>query len=154
MTIKRRHIGWAVLLSILLIGAYSLYRTSEGIRNAYAVWWVADMVIEHMEANSGEWPAGWDDLRDDYQTCIESSGQPWSFEELSRRVVVDWDTDPQQLLRNAAESETATFHVIRLSDGSSAHWKTLEPNQLILEHLRSQKSESDEQPVRLDNADE
>jgi hypothetical protein len=95
------------------------------------------MVVMHMQANDGQWPANWDDLRDDYQTCVERSGKPWTFTELSQRVVVDWEADPHQLLKQSMGHETAPFRVITLSDGTTSHWDSHEPNQIVFDYLLS-----------------
>ena len=107
------------------------------MHNSYAVWWVANMVVEHMKANNNQWPKNWDELRDDYQTRTERSGEPWSFEELAGRTNIDWQTDPADLLVKSGDHQTAQFRVITLSDGTDSHWQGREPNQIILKYLRS-----------------
>lgn len=137
----------ALVVVALLVGGYSLYRFNESIRNAYCAWWVADMVVGHMEANEGKWPTNWDDLRDDYLTAVKRSGQPWSFAELSQRVVINWAAEPAQLLKQSAGQEWAAFKVITLSDGTTIRWGIHEPNQIILEYLRSARnSNANEHP--------
>ena len=126
---------------LLLVGGYYLHRLNQGIRNSYAVWWVADMVVEHMKANDDLWPKNWDDLRDDYQTCTERSGQPWSFDELSSRTQIDWQAVPTDLLTQSDGHQGAQFRVITLTDGTNSHWQSSEPNQIILEYLRSNISD-------------
>jgi len=112
---------------------------NSGIRGSYAVWWVADMCIEHMKANDGDWPQSWDDLRDDYQTCVARSGQPWTFDELSSRVEVDWDASPIELLPMAGDS-AVDLRVIWLRNGSDVHWSGREPNTMILDYLKSRSN--------------
>jgi hypothetical protein len=133
---RKTQIGCAVLVAILIGSGYGFLRIDQAIRNAYACSWVAQMVVEHMKGNSGRWPSSWDDLRDDYQTCVTRSGQPWSFAELSRRVDVDWQADPDHLLNDSKGVDHAGFRVITLSDGTAVHWEKSEPNQIVLEYLR------------------
>jgi hypothetical protein len=116
-------------------GIWMVGHMSAVIRNSYAVWWVADMVVEHMKANGDEWPNGWDDLHDDYQTCVNRAGQPWTFEELSNRVRVDWSANPMELRKALRESAKPRFRVIWLSDGMETHWQGAEPNQIIADYL-------------------
>lgn len=149
--ITRESIVWSAITALLLLSSYSLYRVHEAVLNSYAVWWVADMVVEHLKANDGQWPADWDDLRKDYRTCVAQSGQPWTFDQLSERVVVDWDVRPDKLLAMSQGENSASFKVITLSDGTSSHWETREPNQIILDYLRSttgpsRASSASEQP--------
>jgi len=109
----------------------------QTLDDSYAVWWVADMCVEHMTKNNGDWPRNWDDLRDDYQTCVARSGHPWSFDELSGRVEIDWDADPHLLASLADGSGIRDFRVIWLRNGSEAHWEGYEPNQIVLDYIRS-----------------
>ena len=130
-----------VLLAVVIGGGFLLYReVSNGIHNRYAVWWVADMVVEHMEANDGRWPQRWEDLLDDYETCVARSGRPWTFEELRSRVVVDWQADPAQLTAVARQADAPSFRIIWLADGSSSHYQDHEPNQIVCDYLRTKKS--------------
>ncbi len=129
----------AVVCVLLVGGGYFAYRVYDTVPNAYAVWWVADMVIEHMEANGGRWPSGWDDLADDYEICTARSGRPWTLEDLRGRVNVDWDADPNVLSQVKDSGQEKPFRVIWLKDGSDAHWARREPNRLILKYLQKPK---------------
>lgn len=119
---------------------------SQKTRNAYAVWWVGDMVVEHMESNQGKWPTNWEELRDDYQTCAKRSGQPWRFDDLKRRVTIDWEVDPQILISHQ-DSGQPEFRVIYLTDGSDTHWQNKEPNQMVLDYLIARTKETKSNPT-------
>lgn len=97
------------------------------MNNAYAQQWAGMMVITHLGANEFSWPAGWDDLEDDYEILRESS---WgmSFEEIKNRVEIDWEIEN---LRVSLEDRVA----IKLRDGNTTHWSNKEPNTLVLEFL-------------------
>ena len=114
--------------------AFYAINVNHSVRNSYAAWWVANMVVEHMQANHGRWPNNWDDLRDDYQTCVKRSGRPWQFDELKRRVKIDWNANPDDLIRKHADSEVE-FRVIWLADGTRSHWAGREPNQIVLDYF-------------------
>jgi hypothetical protein len=135
-----RRIGLKLVAGFFIVATglviWTVHSALEGVRNAYAVWWVADMVVEHLEANDGEWPQNWDDLRDDYQTCVNRSGQPWSFEELRSRVVVDWYAKPSELAALANRGSDPPFRVIWLTDGSNNYWEHNEPNKIIADYLK------------------
>ncbi len=126
-----------VLLVLVAGAAWTVHHALEGVHNAYAVWWVADMTILHMEANQGQWPHGWDDLIDDYETMTVSFGRPWTFDELRRRVIIDWKADPVQLASAAKRGER--FRVIWLADGSNNHYSGHEPNEKLAIFFRDQK---------------
>ena len=119
----------------IIVGVVSMYfhHVNRTTRNAYAQWWVADMVIEHLDANNSDWPTNWEDLRDDYDVCVAKSGQPWSFEELKRRVFVNWEINSSEL----ANEITNGNHVelITLRDGTLSQWEGRDPNQMIVDYF-------------------
>ncbi len=119
---------WWVWAILAYVAVETLYR------DAYAVSWVAGMVTQHLEANNEEWPRCWEDLRDDYEVAALASGRPWSFEELTWRVNVDWRADTEQLTNVLSRGER--LRVIWLRDGLIAYWGREEPNQIIGEYLR------------------
>ncbi|HAU37543.1 MAG TPA: hypothetical protein DCX07_07465 [Phycisphaerales bacterium] len=133
-----------LLAAVLCAGTFFVIAIRHCLKitvpNAYAVWWVADMVIEHMEANDGAWPSGWNDLRDDYEWCTKKAGRSWTFEELRSRVEVDWSADPSRLLKTAPQFQDKPFRVIWLRDGSNAYWAAHEPNTMILEYLKDRSA--------------
>jgi len=125
-----------VLAALVVITGYSVYSVNQNIRNSYAVWWVADMVIEHLRANDNQWPDSWEDLRDDYRTCVDRSGQAWQFEELRSRVSVDFNVDSHALNAAVQQATEAEFRVIWLSDGSTVHWQSHEPNSMVFNYFK------------------
>ena len=108
-------------ISVIAAVAYYVNSVNQAMRNSYAVWWAADMVVEHMEANNSQWPQNWEDLRDDYQTCVRRSGQPWQFDELQHRVKIDWDVNPHELVDQQLEG-IPQFRAIWLADGTDSYW--------------------------------
>jgi hypothetical protein len=121
-------------------------------RQAYAVWWTADLVIEYMERHDGAWPRSWEDLRTLAETAPEVTESTdrngstviefrphASIEELQRRVEVDWGADPDTLLKAPRKESGPPFRVIYLRNGKSTHYEGREPNQMILEYLESRR---------------
>ncbi len=127
------------MASVVAFGISTVIGVKNAIRNSYAVWWVADMVVEHLDANDDEWPKDWGDLRDDYQTCvINARAQPWEFDELKRRVGIDWNAEPIDLVARQINGEPE-FRAIWLADGSNSNWADAEPNQIVLDYLNRKK---------------
>ena len=135
MKLNAHQIVIALVLIVVGAGVWFAYTMHRTIHNSYAVWWAADMVIEHLKANDNQWPQNWDELRDDYDTCVKRSGQPWTFNEIRQRVTIDFDTDADELLEKARGLNQPNFSVIRLSDGTDSHWSGHEPNTIILKYL-------------------
>jgi hypothetical protein len=123
-------------------GAWTAYRIVYiTVPNCYAVWWVADMATEFMATHNDAWPSGWDDLREPYETLTKRSGRPWTFDELRSRVNVDWDADPEILAEALPTDKEPPIRVIWLRDGSATYWSGQEPNQMVLEYLRSRQTQ-------------
>jgi hypothetical protein len=139
---KRRRILLAAVILALLGGAgavYYVYRAIAATHDAYAVEQVADMAIVYMETHDGAWPRNWEDLRTPYETCINRSSRPWTFEKLRARVDVDWEADPAQLATAPDTGAEPPFKVIWLRSGRQTHWRDHEPNRMILDYLRNRK---------------
>jgi hypothetical protein len=139
---KRRVLHTALVFIVSLGGGaayYAYWKIDSTTRDAYAVWWVADMVIEYMETHNGEWPRGWDDLHEPYETCVRRSGRPWTFDQLRNRVDVDWAADPARLVVATDNGTGPPFQVVWLRSGRSTHWQSREPNRMILDYLHAQK---------------
>jgi hypothetical protein len=142
---KRRRLYLAVFLTVICIAAgYGMYvlRTiqdfvSVGVRDMYAQWWVADMVIEHMASHDGAWPRNWDDLRRPYATCVQQTGsEPWNFDELRDRVEINFEANPKELAKATPPTETKPpFRVIYLRNGKVRHYQGREANQMVWDYL-------------------
>ncbi|MCL4692369.1 MAG: hypothetical protein KJ060_07655, partial [Candidatus Hydrogenedentes bacterium] len=126
-----------------------LYQAIQIPTDAYAVWWTADLVIEHMERNGGAWPKSWDDLRSAYDTAdkgnvsTERDGTTIvefrprdSIEELQKRVEIDWNADPTALVNTDFSDQGPPFRVIGLKSGKDTHYAGREPNTMVLEYLK------------------
>ena len=131
-----------IIVAVAAVAAFmisSVLQVKNVIRNGYSQWWVADMVVLHLDANNNEWPKNWDDLRDDFQTCVTNArGQPWEFQELRSRVEIDWDANPNDLIGQQTGG-APTFRAIWLTDGTRSSWGGREPNQIVLDYLNSKQ---------------
>jgi hypothetical protein len=109
------------------------------VPDAYSAWWVAGLVIEYMDSHDGKWPKSWNDLQGPYELATKKFGQPWKFEDLQRRVEVDWNADPSVLVHVKPAGDLPPFHVIWLRDGSNVHWEGREPNRMIWDYLQKKQ---------------
>ena len=99
------------LVSVPFIYVYSVLRSLATFPDAYASDWTSIFVIDHMRT-SGEWPRGWEDLRDEYDRLAPASHYAWTFDELQTRVWVDWNADPD-VVRDA----DPPLEIFRLTSG-------------------------------------
>jgi hypothetical protein len=151
----RRRVSFPILLlTCALVGtvaylAFCLYGlVKEQALDCYAQWWVADMVIDHMQRNDGAWPSSWEDLRESYEVFAGRFGQLQSFEDLQRRCAIDFEADPQQLATVKKGGEGPPFRVIWLRNGKGMCWSGHEPNQMILDYLLERAARPDSYPSK------
>lgn len=126
------------LLSIPCIYTVNVLRSLASFSDAYASDWTATFVIEHLRT-SGDWPGGWDDLRDEYDRLAPASHYAWTFDELQTRVWFDWDADPE-----AVRDADPPKEIFRLTSGRQVSFNG-DPNELIRNYLRT-----GEDPHRVD----
>ena len=138
---KRFLIGVVVVLFAALgYGIYAVHHyVTEVVPNAYAVEWVASMVIQHLKTHDNRWPRSWEDLHEPYETMAAPQNYPWSIDELQRRVAVDWSADAEALKTAKVRDGEAPFRVIWLIDGSESYWQGGDPNQRVFEYLTGRK---------------
>lgn len=116
------------LMFVVAMAAIAMWSITKGIartrhnmevnQSTYAARLVAHMCVQHMKANSHTWPRNWGELRDDFGPCLKQSGESWTFDELTKRVDVDWDLNPMEFPPNdhgrpvvwVASDPTAKFH--------------------------------------------
>lgn len=157
MTRRKRNILF-IVLAVLIAGVGFVvwfgYQVMQVPRDAYAVWWTADLVIEHMEKHEGSWPRSWDQLRvtsdQAYKGTVSTNRDGTtiaefrprdSIDELQRRVEIDWSADPKDLAKAEFKESGPPFRVIWLRNGKSIHYSGKEPNDMVLEYLKWKKKE-------------
>jgi hypothetical protein len=152
MTRRKRNIIVVVVTALLALAGFVVwlgYQVSQVPRDAYAMWWTADLVIEHMEKNHGTWPRSWDELRSTseqaYKGTVSTNRDRIviaefrprdTINELQQRVEVDWNADPKELSKADFKEKSLPFRVIWLRSGKSRHYSGKEPNQMIFEYLK------------------
>ena len=105
----------SVLLMLLLIVVIWVGRSlfSFDFNDGYAQWAAADMVIEYMETHDGHWPPNWEALRKSFESgkgyLVHVGG---TFEQFQKRIVIDFQADPEELRRQSLASDDAQFDVI------------------------------------------
>jgi len=139
-----------VMFGMLVVasGAWWVYaqvkRVGEMKIDCYCMDMATFMVIEHMRANHGEWPRGWEALDDDFAT-VSTKISGWTPQDIKSRVEIDWNASPQELTRAKTKYGKPPFTVIWLRNGQIYHFD--EPNQAILDYLQTGKSKLDSSPA-------
>lgn len=126
----------AVVLALIggvAIAVMSLKSLADLPSDAYASDWTAIFVIEHLKASDNKWPAGWDDLQDEFDRMAEPTHYAWTFRELQERVDLRFDVTAEEV-RNA----DPPLIVFRLTSGRTISYDG-DPNVLIRGYLRTGK---------------
>lgn len=133
----RRFLITVVSLSVCVLAvlgiaeAVSFAKQVIGIpREAYASDWTAVFVIEHIRT-TGEWPTGWEDLRDEYDRLAVPQHYAWTFEELQSLINVDWDVS----ISDIQDSDEPLNHV-RLTSGRQVSYGG-DPDKLIYDYIQT-----------------
>jgi len=138
-SLKRLLVGVAVV-AVLLTAVLFVRRVIQVPFDAYQNWAMGDLVIGYMEANDGAWPGSWDDLRTTYNQLGGRLPGGETIESLQRDVHVDFEFDPVAASASiTADASEPGFRVIRLKNGSTAHYEGDEPNQRVFDFLKSKK---------------
>lgn len=124
----------AVVLVVLVLSV--VYRSvTRAVENAYAVWNVADLIVDHMRANDDQWPRGWSDLADACRARHPTDDVDRMMDHYHERVEVDFSADPRAL--KAAPFDPATqqrpFDVVRHRHPPHSYYS--EPNVIIWSYL-------------------
>lgn len=120
-----------VLAIVGIAKALSFAKQVIGIpREAYASDWTAAFIIEHIRT-TGEWPTGWDDLRDEYDRLAVPEHYAWTFAELQSLINVDWDVS----IADIKNSEVPLNH-IRLTSGRQVSYAG-DPDKLIYDYVQT-----------------
>ena len=140
----RSRIVWFVfgaVVSAAFYEAYSVYKAFLILRNdPYYVWNASALVIDYMKTHDNRWPKSWADLQLALSEPIEAGGPRYS-EELKKKVVIDWNTRPEILVKAKFDDDDGqpAFRVIWLRNGRGISWSGVEPNRLIWEYLQQNK---------------
>ncbi len=122
-----------VIAVILIVWIAGLFTTiAECQRTAAAI------VINHLRENQDQWPKSWDDLSDDFEGAAKKRNFKLTYQQLQRRVGVQWNTEVESLRSTQRGSEwEPPFQVIWALDGSSTMetWDNEEPNLMIWDYL-------------------
>jgi len=145
---KRTVVALTGVLSILVIAtvcwaAFRLDRVVKvGIPEAYAAWTTADLIIDHMQAHDGAWPAGWPHL-DVAATQRLHNGDALRCDpqDLPELVSVDWGFNPAAWIATNSQGTGVAARIITRTDGRAFRtvWHGAEPNEMIVEYLLTGK---------------
>ena len=123
----------AGLIWSMKLGFSNAKHNIEATKSSYAALLVARMCVEHMKANELAWPKNWDELHDHYESCRVHARQSWTFQDLKKRVAIDWHAEPRHL---AEDSEC----IIWVATDPNFEFHGLSPNQILLQFVDSVES--------------
>ena len=133
-----------VIVAALCLGLRNAYQTIRRVTSFNASQFVASMCIEHMKANGDSWPCDWEELRDDYATCLVRSGRDWDFDDLQHRVEINFAADPHHPPSTSPASPQPDFRFLRSRYGQPSHGPNQSPDASIQTYLQSASSQKGE----------
>jgi hypothetical protein len=144
ITLRTCLIGLAIGVVGFVITTY--LAISEMCYNIYVPVGAVDLVVEHMKAHNGAWPKNWDELHETFVAVQDENGyfRGFRWEEYPNRVGIDFAADPAKLA-TAAEVKLGErpFRAIwSLANPDALGPRSIEPNRVLLYHLKSQKEDA------------
>jgi hypothetical protein len=137
---KKWLIGLALAVGLLgvTIFCYFTYIVPILLKDAYAQWVAAELVIVYFEDNN-ILPENWENLKTSFPDGkgLHHGGQ--SFEEVRDRIIIDFPKLP--VLKNKFANKEEIPNVIKTKSNNEAHWSGAEPNFLVNEYFKNKKAE-------------
>ncbi|TWT55147.1 hypothetical protein Pla22_28010 [Rubripirellula amarantea] len=118
------------ILSLPCLYVFFTLRSLSSFPYAYASDWTVVFITDHVRT-SGKWPTGWGDLEDEYHRMAPASHYALTFDELKKRVWLDWNVD-LDTVRDADPPK----RIFRLTSGRRVSFNG-DPNELIRDFLRT-----------------
>jgi hypothetical protein len=147
--LRRLGVGVLVACFAVLAGLYWWdYQLRETGRDRIAARLAARMIIAHLEAHPGRWPRGWEDLADDFPRLSPVAEQFIPMAEIERRVIIDFQAEPAEVVAEARRLPRHRFRVVFLRSGkepsrpggSVVDERPADANDLIYRYLNNRQS--------------
>lgn len=123
---------------VIAIPTLILQHLDATVRDGYSQHVVVCLLIDFMEENEGKWPEHWNSLKPLYDRDFPDFG-PGVFEELKRRVFVDFGADVEKMRVESLANDNPAFRVVFAKYTSGFH-PFSEPNSAICNYLRRSSS--------------
>ena len=131
---RTRSTLWILFCLVILaigLGVYGYISLTEKIRDSYAQWGTAEMIIAFEEEND-KMPSNWENLSQFSDRAYHSVGL--SFDEVRDRIVINFSELDR--LREYYMRTQDVPEIIQTSSGEDWHWGGAEPNQLVNKMVR------------------
>jgi hypothetical protein len=127
----------------VFIGAVFLFlrMIEQTVMDAYRVWGTGDMLVEYMEANDGQWPQNWDDIRQFMADHPRRYAGVAGFEDVHGHMDIDFTFDPWSVETSSEfEESKPAFRATWLRNGKTTRYEGTGPNEIIFRYLKSRAS--------------
>lgn len=126
---------FGAVLSVLYVFRIA-HTTPRYIRQAYAGWTTADLIVLYSSVNKAA-PSSWGDL---YRISDQASNFTFraKVDELEANIWVDWDA-LQQLYNNPDQTNRALIIMDNKKKQLRIHWEGAEPNDIVTSYFRSEE---------------
>ena len=133
-----RRIGVLIVFFLFMCGVagvtmYMLSKAEDGVKDDFAPFWAAELIVEHLKSNEDRWPASWEDLRITWD-FISAEGWKYGdqpFEDMQKRVVVDFGADA-----GTVASSAGAPRLVSRAKSPEEEFTGEDPNTRIHDYLR------------------
>ena len=140
----RRFLVRSLIVAALVVSAVLVFagvNIFNHIDDAYAQWGAADMVIDYMNDNDGDWPSNWDSLAPYFARNNGRVGG-WSYSKFQSHVFIDFTADTETLRDLAVDSPSVPFDVIHARSMWGSQFED-GPNGMLYRYFRDEDREGD-----------
>ena len=152
MKFSVRTILFFVVLATVATALISNFYGTIGVEDALAELDSVQMLIAYMEEHEGGWPADWEALRPQFESCAYRVGsgkrnpsaysqeygfKRWSFEKLKSRIWIEFDVESDELRQISKTTSCPSFNVI---SARFRGWQLEDdPNDVLWSYFRSKQ---------------
>ena len=132
---KRNFLILSLLIPLLLVvvALYLYLASSNKTLECYATWDSGRLVIGYLFLKN-KWPQNWEDLSSVSDKIVFKG--PLSLAEIKSMIDVDFNEDILKL-----QQKVGTAKIIELKNGHDSFWENANPNNLIMEYLKTNNKE-------------
>ena len=126
------------VLTVIIGGAFLFLRMIEKtVMDAYRVWGTGDMLVAYMEANDGQWPEDWDDVRRFMAEHPRQYAAVTGFNDVYVHMDIDFTFDPASVDTTIEFDESQpAFRATWLRNGKTTRYEGTGPNEIIFRYLK------------------
>ena len=148
-SLRALFIAFTVMTIVIGVPFVFIRGALRTVDEAYLAWGTANMLVAYMNANGGQWPKGWDDVRTYMANHPATYHRVADFKDVREHIEIDFSFDPTTVDTMIEFDEDApAFRAVWLRNGSTAHWEGAGPNEIIFAYLKATRDRDADRALR------